>query len=162
MIKTILVFSDSHGYHDNMVRAAAQYPDAECVIHLGDGVEDARYLILPPTCGILTVRGNCDTFSKEPVLIEPELCGKKFMICHGDAYGVRNDTLRLVTEAKRRGCDIALFGHTHEQYAEEVRYDGKILYVFNPGSITRPRIGRPGYGVIRIDGEAVTLTHRTV
>ena len=162
MQKTILVFSDSHGATFNMSNVIKQYPDTECVIHLGDGAEDTKYLSLPPTTGLLTVRGNCDFSSSEPKEIRVELCGLDFLICHGDAYGVKWGEERYEAHAAACGCDIALFGHTHRQYKNEITTEKKTVYVFNPGSISRPFTGKPSYGVIRIDGRNVTLTHKTV
>ena len=48
----------------------------------------------------------------------------------------------IIDEAKKKGADIVLFGHTHLQYTDYI--DG--LYVMNPGSV-----GMFGqYGVIDI------------
>ncbi len=162
MQKTILVFSDSHGATFNMSEVIKKYPDAECVIHLGDGVEDTKYLTLPPTTGLLTVRGNCDAFSNEPKELFAELCGLWFLICHGDAYDVKHGIERYEKYAVKRGADIALFGHTHSKYKNEIKTDGKTVYVFNPGSISLPDMNRPSYGVIKIDGGRAELVHKTV
>ena len=60
----------------------------------------------------------------------------------------------LIDAARDRGCDIALYGHTHRQ---DTRYippepDGdKPMWIVNPGSIGLPRDGHePKYAVIRI------------
>ncbi|MBR4257259.1 MAG: YfcE family phosphodiesterase [Clostridia bacterium] len=161
-MKTILVFSDSHGASFNMSNVIKKYPEAECVIHLGDGAEDTKYLSLPVTTGLLAVRGNCDMFSDEPREIKVNMCGLDFLICHGDAYGVKYGAERYESYAKRSGCDIALFGHTHTPYKNEIKTEDKTVYVFNPGSISRPFLSKPSYGVIKIDGKTVTLEHKTV
>ena len=151
MQKTILVFSDSHGRSFNMSETIKKYPDIECVIHLGDGADDTKYLTLSPTTGLLSVRGNCDSFSKEPRELFIELCGLQFLICHGDAYGVKFGVERYENYAVSRGADIALFGHTHTPYLNEIKTEKKTVYVFNPGSISLPFMSRPSYGVIKID-----------
>ena len=161
-MKTILVFSDSHGASFNMSNVIKKYPEAECVIHLGDGAEDTKYLSLPVTTGLLAVRGNCDMFSDELREIKVNMCGLDFLICHGDAYGVKYGAERYESYAKRSGCDIALFGHTHTPYKNEIKTEDKTVYVFNPGSISRPFLSKPSYGVIKIDGKTVTLEHKTV
>ena len=58
-MKTILVFSDSHGASFNMSNVIKKYPEAECVIHLGDGAEDTKYLSLPVTTGLLAETAIC-------------------------------------------------------------------------------------------------------
>ena len=162
MQKTFLVFSDSHGSSFNMQNVINRYPEIECVIHLGDGAEDTKYLYLPATTGLLTVKGNCDFGSKEPALLNVELCGLDFIICHGDAYGVKFGVGRYENFAVRSGCDIALFGHTHSPYYNEIKTGKKSVFICNPGSISRPFIGRPSYAVIRVDGKNVSVTHETV
>ena len=163
MQKTILVFSDSHGSSYNMQSVINRYPEIECVIHLGDGAEDTKYLSLPPVTGLLTVKGNCDVFLKEPALLRVQLCDLDFIICHGDAYGVKFGVQRYESFAVQSGCDIALFGHTHTPYLNEIKTENKTVYVCNPGSISRPVTGRPSYCVIKTDGEKnVTVQFETV
>ena len=162
MTKTFIVFSDSHGSSYNMEKVIEKYPEIECVIHLGDGAEDTKFLTLPPTTGLLTVKGNCDVFSKEPALLQLNLCGLDFIICHGDGYGVKYGMQRFESFAVKSGCDIALFGHTHRPYLNEIKTEKKTVYVFNPGSVSRPFMGRPSYGVIKTDGKNVTVLHETV
>lgn len=161
-MKTILVFSDSHGSSFNMSETIKKYPDLECVIHLGDGAEDTKYLSLSVTTGLLTVRGNCDMFSSEPKEIKVNMCGLDFLICHGNAYGVKFGVERYEAYALKTGCDIALFGHTHTPYLNEIKTENKTVYIFNPGSISRPFMSRPSYGVIKIDGKNVTVEHKNV
>ena len=36
----ILIFSDSHGRSANMLKAIEYHPDAETLLHLGDGTDD--------------------------------------------------------------------------------------------------------------------------
>lgn len=162
MQKTILVFSDSHGSTFNMENVIKRYPEIECVIHCGDGAEDTKYLVLPPTTGLLAVKGNCDTFSSEPPLLRVNLCGLDIIICHGDAYGVKYGVERYENFAVQNDCDVALFGHTHRPYLNEIKTYKKTVYVCNPGSISRPFMGRPSYAVIKTDGKSVAITHETV
>ena len=162
MQKTILVFSDSHGSSFNMQNVINRYPEIECVIHCGDGEEDTKYLALPPVTGLLAVKGNCDFSSKEQTLIRVELCGLDFIICHGDAYGVKFGLQRFENFAVKSGCDIALFGHTHSPYLNKIKTEDKTVYVCNPGSISRPFTGRPSYAVIKINGKNVTVENETV
>ena len=113
-------------------------------------------------CPVYFVKGNCDFGSKEPALLNVELCGLDFIICHGDAYGVKFGVGRYENFAVRSGCDIALFGHTHSPYYNEIKTGKKSVFICNPGSISRPITGRPSYAVIRVDGKNVSVTHETV
>ena len=55
----------------------------------------------------------------------------KIFFCHGHRYGVKTDLNALAQEAKRRDCQIALYGHTH--IAQITVIDGVTL--INPGSM---------------------------
>ena len=61
-------------------------------------------------------------------------------------------------EAKERGFDIAMFGHTHRPYFDIDKSGEKELITLNPGSLSYPRQEghRPSYMLMKIDdnGEA--------
>ena len=162
MEKIIIVFSDSHGSSFNMSETMKKYPNAECVIHLGDGADDTSYLALPPTTGLLCVKGNCDLFSREPAYNRVNLCGLDIIMCHGDAFGVKRGLDGYRAHAAAEGCDIALFGHTHTPLVERTDNGSRGLYLVNPGSISRPVTEKPSYAVIRVDGERFTVKINTV
>ena len=67
---------------------------------------------------------------------------------HGHYYGVSMDVYGVVDEARSRGCEIVMFGHTHKPMAEQ--RNG--IWVINPGSLSYPRQeGRmPSYAVMEI------------
>ena len=59
----ILVFSDSHGNEDNMIRAVERERPStlDAIVHLGDGWRDAEALHrLYPRIPLEQVPGNCD------------------------------------------------------------------------------------------------------
>ena len=70
------------------------------------------------------------------------------MVTHGHNYGVSMSTDGLREEARLRGVQIVLFGHTHRPFVEEK--NGIVL--MNPGSLTYPRqSGRvPSYLILNI------------
>ena len=150
----IFVFSDSHGntllMKDVLSREKGNY---DHVIHLGDCCTDTRYI--EPVIGItpmIAVMGNCDSYyakheySDEKII---ELYGKKFLICHGHKYSVKQ-TFDIITQrAKNESCDIALFGHTHSAIFEK-RDD---VFLFNPGTIGASCAGGNTYGVITIEND---------
>ncbi len=122
-------------------------PDA--LIHLGDHASDAdeieRAFPMLPLC---RVRGNCDYYeSRYP----EELCisweGVHIFLTHGHRYGVKNGLLRLQYAAMEKNAQIALFGHTHSPYCEDLGG----LWLLNPGACGGYR---PSYGLIELkDGE---------
>lgn len=64
----------------------------------------------------------------------------------------------LKQEAKERGFDIVMFGHTHRPYFDIDKSGEKELITLNPGSLSYPRQEghRPSYMLMKIDdnGEA--------
>lgn len=142
----ILVFSDSHGSLGNMYEAVErESPDR--IVHLGDHFRDAEDLDLAfGGLDILYVPGNCDYAAQIPANLEIEVDGVRIFLTHGHLFGVKSGTQRLLLEAQRRGVPLALFGHTHQAFCEEI--DGVTL--FNPGCCGR-FTSRPSYGVIETD-----------
>ena len=69
------------------------------------------------------------------------------LITHGDRYGVKYELNNLYYRALEAEVDIALFGHTHIPYMEEV----KGIWLFNPGSASLPRMSKNSIGFIEID-----------
>ena len=153
----ILVFSDSHGYCTNMMRAI-DLETPNYLIHLGDHSADTvclkeRYPALP----ILSVRGNCDyldTLTSESALAVYD--GIRIFAVHGHKYGVKNGLLRLYMAAKEKAVHIALFGHTHCAYCE----NNNGLWLLNPGSCGC--MGRSTYGLISIAEGRVLCEIRTL
>ena len=149
----ILVFSDTHGYttkmHEIISRKRA---DTDLVIHLGDHYRDVEEVSRDfPAIAFLGVRGNCDFLVNDnyPQSRTFAYDGHKFFLTHGHMQAVKHDSYALLTlEAKKNGCDVALFGHTHINTHKEVNG----VTVFNPGSISSPRDFTGGtYGIITIE-----------
>jgi len=166
----ILVFSDSHSRHQNIIKALALHPDAKLILHLGDGVDDLLKA-MPDTCCSETkcVSGNCDIIplckTKPPSLLCFEAENKKILMCHGHEKNVKYTLNNLIYSALEHEADIVLFGHTHQRYCEYIppdklpakRENG--LYVFNPGSISFPKDSKPSsYGIIDIRSNGIMLS----
>ncbi|MBR5452373.1 MAG: YfcE family phosphodiesterase [Clostridia bacterium] len=152
----ILVISDSHGSLRNIEKAIEAQPDAKHVIFLGDGekdIEEASYIYDDRIYHI--VKGNCDFLSDNKTSDTVIINGTKIYFTHKENY---SDVEKIVSQAKKSGARIALYGHTHIAYENYV--DG--VYVMNPGSITAPRDQMRGsYGIIDItDGGIITFTVR--
>jgi putative phosphoesterase len=140
----IIVVSDTHGDMGRLRKVVARHRDADCFIHLGDGRAEMLSLMKAnPDIKYYSVCGNCDFASQGPAWGEAEFGGKKFFFTHGHRYYVKGGGTRIIEEARRRGADVLLYGHTHRAVCE---YDGG-LYIINPGSLGMPDDGRPTYAV---------------
>lgn len=145
------VFSDSHGNPDEMMRAIRAYhPDN--IIHLGDGRHDleavsAEFPMLP----VCSVSGNCDGDYPEDTYKVISLGSHKAFLTHGHRYGVRFSELSpLLYAAECNGCDIAMFGHTHEA----LHTDCGGITVINPGSIGKG--SRKSWAKLETNGDLVS------
>ena len=128
----ILVFSDSHGNEDNMIRAVERERPStlDAIVHLGDGWRDAEALHrLYPRIPLEQVPGNCDLGRFEE---------RERVVFFGD-------------------CRVLLcHGHTHIPHIDY--YDG--LWLVNPGSIGDHR--RPSYGVLTVEGDKLSPANFTL
>lgn len=150
----ILVFSDSHGSTACMREALFDHPEADMIIHLGDGERDLEKLSeLVAGRRIVQVCGNCDFYSQLPANEIIEISGKKIFCSHGHTELVKHGTQAFISKARALGADIALYGHTHQTVTS---YDDG-LHVMNPGSI---RAGE--YGVIDITPAGIMLLQMDV
>lgn len=149
----ILVVSDTHGDFNSLLRAVKAQPDAEVIVHCGDGDEQVQ--LLKDTYKdkmIVGVRGNCDWNSFLPSKETLKICGKKIFITHGHLYNAKMGLYKVVCAAREEGADILLYGHTH--IAMNTYEDG--LYVMNPGSCSGYMAS---YGIIEITENGDVLTN---
>lgn len=127
------ICSDSHGGRLHLERFAeyCRREGVQQVCHLGDVVEDAKWLRETLEIPVALVSGNCDFYSKEAKQLCFRIEGKRFLLLHGDRLGVKVGYDRLSYYAEEQRADVALFGHTHRPFAA---YVGKALLV-NPGAL---------------------------
>lgn len=155
----IIVMSDSHGRASAVHRVISLHRDADLFLHLGDGEREVQFLMQADPAfaeRLLYLKGNCDTGAVvEPThrqLVHPLPFGHSIFAAHGDALQVKFSTARLAYEARKNGCDLALYGHTH---VPECRYEDG-LYIINPGSLTYPRDGsKASYALISISEKGI-------
>lgn len=115
----------------------------DLVIHCGD-VEGGEYLIAEAAgCPVEIVQGNNDYFCDLPREKELQLGEYRIMVVHGHQYGVNMGYEGLVDEARFRGVDMVMYGHTHRPIV--IQEEG--VTIINPGSLTYPRQEgrRPSY-----------------
>ena len=150
----VLIISDTHKHHENLIRVLERVGKIDLMIHLGDaeGYEDD--IADMAGCPMEIVAGNNDFFSSMPREKELQLGKYKVLITHGHYYYVSTGVEDIKKDAAGRGMDIVMFGHTHRPLLER----GKGIIALNPGSISYPRQeGRkPSYAIMEIDraGEA--------
>ena len=149
----ILVVSDTHRKDDNLKLVLSEECPLDMLIHLGDA-EGSEHFIpdwVNPECRMEMVLGNNDFFSRLDREREIDIAGHKAFITHGHYYGVSMGPEGLVDEAKSRGCDIAMYGHTHRPFLDVI--EG--VTVLNPGSLSYPRQEgrRPSYMIIHVDAD---------
>lgn len=161
----IAVLSDTHGSISAIDRCILRAGDADCFLHLGDLVRDARYIKEKTGKPVYSVYGNCDggcgLACPEEIFPIPEkapaaervitINGVRIFICHGHNYEVDLAPFTLSYRARELDCAAALYGHTHIANLEA--YGG--LLILNPGSPSRPRAGRkPSFAIMQIiDGK---------
>ena len=147
----LVVCSDSHGNLDVLEKILADNPEEDTVlIHLGDGEREVEYLRwLNSDKKILFVAGNCDFESSAPNYATAKFCGYEVFYTHGADFGVKGGLSMLKSKAAKHSAKIVLYGHTHCAFIGEE--DG--MMIMNPGSCSRPRMGKPSYGIIDFSGD---------
>ena len=146
----ILVFSDSHGDQGSMMAAIEEQRDVNTILFLGDGMGDIEKMEeLYPAKIFYKVRGNCDFASLEAATRILELSGKRILMTHGHEYHVKFGFREAEYTARRNGCDLLLFGHTHQPLTEY--RDG--MYLMNPGSLARRNSNT--YGVVDLEPSGI-------
>lgn len=134
----ILLFSDSHGFANNIIKAVSKNKDVDLIIHLGDFVRDVENISSSiEGIRIEMVSGNNDWNFKFPTEKIIEIEGKKLFLTHGHKYNVKSNYQKLINKGKEMKVDAIFFGHTH--IAEEIYCDN--IMVLNPGSVGAPMLG---------------------
>ena len=122
----IAVISDTH---DRLpAHVAEAIAEADEIWHLGD-VCAPQILAEIEKLGrpLRVVRGNCDSYSGWPMMLDFEVEGVRVHLEHIPSREVEED------------CDLFLHGHTHVPRDEML---GGVRFL-NPGCITRPNRGAP-------------------
>lgn len=146
-----IVLSDSHNNVSACEAAISASGKLDLIIHLGDIARDTDYLeaLYYPT-KVLSVLGNNDFLRQGDYERVIDFDGHKIFICHGHTLGVRTGTDRLEAMARQKGCEAALFGHTHQSCLKK-RDDG--FLILNPGSVSQPRGGKPSFAILETEGD---------
>lgn len=127
---------DAHGRKAQMEKLADQLPKVDAFCFLGDCDQDALYLQYAlaekqPEAAFYAVAGNNDPFSKLAGTLELRFENTRALLTHGHLFRVKLTLRPLAERARARGCDVALFGHTHRPYDA---YESGVRLV-NPGAL---------------------------
>ncbi len=145
----IMIVSDTHKAHGNLKQALENEDNIDMFIHLGDAEGAEDYIAALAGCPVHMVRGNNDFFSDLPREEEFFIGGHHVFITHGHYYYVGMTEEHLKEEARDRGAEVVMYGHTHRPSLTE---EGGLV-VLNPGSIAYPRqMGRrSSYMIMELD-----------
>lgn len=151
----ILIISDSHGDTKRFDKAITAF-EPDMIIHLGDIERDVEYLeAVYPHIPIEAVVGNNDPWVRRAGEKVIEVEGVKIFLTHGHLYGVWDNGFRIAQRAEELGCTVALFGHSHVPVNEVYG----VVHAFNPGSISRPRVGEYSVGIMEIENGEAKFAH---
>lgn len=144
----ILIVSDTHRKEENLEKVLFMESPIDLFIHLGDTEGHEDYIQAIAGCPSEMVSGNNDFFSRLPREKEILIGGFRVLLTHGHYYRVSLGLDDLEDEARFRGVDIVMFGHTHRP----ALIQKKGLTILNPGSLTYPRQDgrKPSYIVMEL------------
>lgn len=151
-MKRLVIVSDSHGNVKGLEKLLPLIEENHYFVFLGDGIADLGKVLEQADKKTVFCRGNCDFFARvdEDGVLEVE--NIKIFYCHGHKYGVKLGLNKLARVTKEKGCQIALYGHTHNAKITEM--DGVTL--INPGSLRLP-VGEGGsYCYLVVNGDKIT------
>lgn len=152
----ILIVSDTHRRDGNLTGVLDMVGTPDMLIHCGDVEGSEDFIRSIAGCPVHMVAGNNDFFTDLKKEEEFYIGDYKVWLTHGHNYYVSMGTEFIREEAKSRGVDIVMFGHTHRPYLEQ----GKVT-VLNPGSLSYPRQEgrRPSYILMELDAKGRTHYH---
>ncbi len=129
------LISDTHGFLDPKV--ARHLVGVDHILHAGDIGGAGLVRELERVAPVTAVSGNTDAGLPFRETENVVVAGRKFLVHH--IVNPRRLPERLARRIAGERPEVVVFGHTHEPFREVI--DG-LLFV-NPGSVGRPRFGKP-------------------
>ena len=147
----ILIVSDTHRHNDNFYKVLKKVGPVDMVVHCGDIECSEKLLKKAAGCPMEMVQGNNDFLSSIPREKEFNIGRYKVWLTHGHNYYVYMNYETIKQEARARGIDIVMCGHTHKPVID-IKED---LILINPGSLSYPRQGnrKPSFVLMELDSE---------
>jgi len=145
----VLIVSDTHRHNENFVKAVERTAPIDLVVHCGDIEGSELFISQAAGCPVQMVAGNNDFFSELPGELTFKIGVLQVWVTHGHHYYVSMGTEFIIEEARARGVDVVMYGHTHRP---SIEYSAGIV-ALNPGSLSYPRQDgrRPSYIVMETD-----------
>ena len=145
----VLIVSDTHRHNETYLKVVEKVTPIDMLVHCGD-IEGSEYLIAESAgCPVQMVTGNNDFFSDLPREKECNIGKYRVWLTHGHNFYVSMSNEHIKREAKERGVDIVMYGHSHRPVVD---IDDDVIAV-NPGSLTYPRQEgrRPSFVIMELD-----------
>lgn len=145
----VLIVSDTHGKDLTLKKVLEKVKPVDMLIHCGDVEGSEDYIRELAECPVHMVAGNNDFFCDLPNEEELVIGKYRVLVTHGHYYYISMGTQVLKDDARARGFDIVMFGHTHRPCLEQEND----IVILNPGSLSYPRQeGRkPSFMIMDID-----------
>ena len=152
----VLVWSDSHGHKDYVMRMLDKEPECKNVFFLGDGLDEALSVQkLYPDRKFYLVKGNNDRQYDAQDYAYAHIDGVTFMACHGHRLSVDITLRYLYDKAEAVRGHVALYGHTH---VANVRMDSMTgVCAINPGAMNDGK-----YCVVTVNKGDYTVKHKEI
>ncbi|MBP1911126.1 metallophosphoesterase [Thermococcus stetteri] len=129
------------------------------ILHAGDITDPELLERLEEIAPALAVRGNADRLNlPEGEVVEVE--DLKIGMIHGHQLLSLNAHF-LTLKALEMDVDVLIFGHTHRYYYDTHSLYGRKVILLNPGSPLFPRMDSPGFAVLHVVGEDVSVERIT-
>jgi putative phosphoesterase len=148
----VLVFSDSHGSAEFILRTAAGHPEADLAIHLGDHCDKLADLASRCPVRLTGVAGNCDGWTgrhlpNQQLIV---LAGQRVFFTHGHLYKVKQQLAAVLAAGAEKPnlADVILFGHTHQYLEKTVDWQGRPILLLNPGCSRTGLCGPPASALL--------------
>ena len=154
----ILIVSDTHRRDENLKKVIERTKPLDMLIHLGDaeGSEGVIATWVNEGCRLEMILGNNDFFSNLDREKDLMIGRYRTLLTHGHYYNISVGSECLKQEARARGFDIVMYGHTHRPHYEVEKKEGdKDLIIVNPGSLSYPRQDghKPSFMLMELDAE---------
>ncbi len=160
-----MVCSDIHRSLDNFnkaLKAASGEGDIEKILIAGDlelppdkvadAIYNCRYFARTPD--FYMVKGNCDDYGcglESDIVLNNMPGGHKILLTHGHRYQVKSDMAVLAAISHAKGCDIAVFGHTH-MFCDDVQLGVRLL---NPGALNFGYMSPNGFAILTLGDDGL-------
>jgi len=128
-MKTLLILSDVHGYHERMTKIL-HHETFDLAISLGD----SELSIQEMNPFDIVIHGN-HLFDLGEAYQVLDIESFKLYLTHGHFEKVHLNDQGLIQKMQQLNCDLVFHGHTHVSRVKEVPRG----YIINPGAVSHSR-----------------------